>query len=890
MTSMEQKFWHSLDVKQIASELGSDVQLGLNDSQVAEKLKQYGYNEIQEKKRKTLLGMFLAQFKDFMVIILLIAALISFGLGERVDAVIIMAIVVLNAILGAAQENKAEKSLEALKKLSAPTAKVLRNSKVSVVPARELVPGDIIYLEAGDFVPADARLIEAVNLKAEESALTGESVPVDKSAELIPEKEIPLGDRKNMVASGSVITYGRGTAIVVATGMNTEVGKIAGMILEGEEVATPLQKKLDEIGKVLGITALAICAVIFLIGVIERRDVFEMFLTSVSLAVAAIPEGLPAIVTIVLSMGVQRMVKQNAIVRKLPAVETLGGASVICSDKTGTLTQNKMTVVELASAQKSWELSGSINTEDQAMVHTILDMSALCNDSRLEKVDDQWEAAGDPTETALVIAAAKYNRIKPELEVQMPRVGEIPFDSDRKLMTTIHKIGEGYRVITKGAPDVLLSRCVQVWDGNAAVAMDETQRSNIETHNSSMASKALRVLGVAFKDIESMPEEPVSDEIENGITFVGLIGMIDPPREEAKEAVKLCNDAGIKAVMITGDHKATAVAIARKLGILKDESEALTGSELEQLDQETLNQNVDKYSVYARVSPEHKVKIVKAWQSKGQVVAMTGDGVNDAPALKSANIGCAMGITGTDVAKGAADMILTDDNFATIVAAVKEGRGIFDNIRKSIQFLLSCNIGEILTLFIAMLLNWDSPLLPIHILWINLVTDSLPALALGVEPVDKDIMKRPPRDANKSIFADGLATVIGLQGVMIGLLTLISFIFGKNLLSQGLAHEDSVIVGQTMAFATLAFSQLVHAFNVRSANSLFKVGVFSNRMMLLAFAISFSMQFLVLVVPALNQIFKVTALNGSQWLTVIGLSLAPLLIVEIGKLFRRAKN
>jgi len=884
---MGHKYWHNVDIKHIVEELDSDINQGLNESKVEEKLKKYGYNEIKEQKKKSIVGMLLEQFSDFMVIILIIAAIISFALGERMDAIIIMAIVVLNAVLGVVQESKAEKSLEALKKLSAPNAKVRRNARVTVVPARELVPGDIIFLEAGDFVPADARLIEAVNLKVEESALTGESVPVDKSAELIPEEEIPLGDRKNMVASGSVITYGRGSAIVVATGMNTEVGKIAGMILEGEEAATPLQQKLAEIGKFLGIAALAICAVIFGIGLLQKRDAFEMFLTSVSLAVAAIPEGLPAIVTIVLAMGVQRMVKKNAIIRKLPAVETLGSASVICSDKTGTLTQNKMTVVELSSAKQSWELNGSVNTEDQTLVQTILEMSALCNDSRLEKIDGEWEAAGDPTETALVIAAAKQNRIKHDLETRMPRVGEIPFDSDRKLMTTIHKVDGGYRVITKGAPDVLLSRCMKVFDGEETVPMDEDQIKNIENHNGNMAKKALRVLGVAFKDLGTIPEEITSETVEKDLVFVGLIGMIDPPREEAKEAVRLCKEAGIKPVMITGDHKATAVAIAEKLGILKDESEAITGSELDKMDQETLNRDVDKYAVYARVSPEHKVRIVKAWQSKGQIVAMTGDGVNDAPALKSANIGCAMGITGTDVAKGAAHMVLTDDNFATIVAAVQEGRGIFDNIRKSIQFLLSCNIGEIITLFFAMLLNWDSPLLPIQILWINLVTDSLPALALGVEPVDKDIMKRPPRDAGKSIFADGLAAVIGIQGLMIGLLTLTSFAIGRQFLSEGLTYEQSIMVGQTMAFATLAFSQLVHAFNVRSTGSVFKVGLFSNRMMLLAFGISFLMQFVVLIIPALNNIFKVCMLNGIQWLTVICLSLAPMLFVEIGKLFIR---
>lgn len=884
---MDEKFWYNRDIKDIVAELDSDIHQGLNDTKVEERLEKFGYNEIQEKKRKTLAEMFFEQFKDFMVIILLIAAVISFISHERADAIIILAIVVLNAILGVVQESRAEKSLEALKKLSAPNAKVRRNARVAVVPAKELVPGDIIYLEAGDFVPADARLIEAANLKVEESALTGESVPVEKNAEKINEKNIPLGDRKNMVASGSVVTYGRGSAIVVATGMDTEVGKIAGMILAGEEAATPLQQKLARLGKVLGIIALAICAVIFGLGVVQGRDIFDMFLTAVSLAVAAIPEGLPAIVTIVLAVGVQRMVKKHAIIRKLPAVETLGSASVICSDKTGTLTQNKMTVVELAAAYKTWDLNSEINAEDKAVVSIILEMAALCNDSKLERVDDEWDAVGDPTETALVIAAAKQGKNKHQLEEAMPRVKEVPFDSDRKLMTTIHKIEEGYRVITKGAPDVLLDRCTSVWISEDIVNKDEQQIRSIEKANSSMADKALRVLGVAFKDIKTLPGEINTDTVENNLTFVGLIGMIDPPREEATEAVHLCKKAGIKPVMITGDHKATAVAIAKKLGILQNDSEAITGAELDELDQEFLNQHVDRYSVYARVSPEHKVKIVKAWQSKGQIVAMTGDGVNDAPALKSANIGCAMGITGTDVAKGAAHMVLTDDNFATIVEAVREGRGIFENIQKSIQFLLSCNIGEIITLFIAMLLNWDSPLLPIHILWVNLVTDSLPALALGIEPVEKDIMNRPPRDPDKGIFANGLATIIGLQGIMIGGLTLAAFAIGQRVLSAGAGAEESLVIGRTMAFATLAISQLVHAFNVRSHNSLFKVGLFTNRFMVGAFVLSFLLQLSVITVPVLSSIFKVTMLNGSQWLVVIGLSVAPLIFVEAGKAIRK---
>ncbi len=889
VTLMAEVFWHDKEIKDIAQELETDIHHGLNDRQVEERFEKFGYNEIEAKKKRTTLMMLVDQFKDFMIIVLIVAALISFSVGEKTDAIIILAIVLLNAVLGIVQESKAEKSLEALQKLSAPTAKAFRNDRVNVVPAKELVPGDIVYLEAGDLVPADARLIDAANLKIEESALTGESVPVEKDVEKIEGENIPLGDRKNMVFSSSVVTYGRGSAVIVDTGMNTEVGKIAGMIMKEEDKVTPLQQKLEQIGKMLGIAALVICAIIFGVGVLQGREIFEMFLTAVSLAVAAIPEGLPAIVTIVLALGVQRMVTKNAIIRKLPAVETLGGASVICSDKTGTLTQNKMTVVRLATAYGSWDITSEIDKEEKPVITNILEKATLCNDSKLEKVDGEWDAIGDPTETALVIAAANIGKLKKDLEKEKPRVQEVPFDSDRKMMTTIHKEDAGYVVITKGAPDVLLGRCCNVLTSEDIIGINDDEISKIEEANSMMADQALRVLAVAFKEIKELPDVVSTETVEEDLTFVGLIGMIDPPREEAKEAVALCRAAGIKPVMITGDHKATAVAIAKELGILEDEAQALTGTELDQLDQAYLNENVEQYSVYARVSPEHKVKIVKAWRSKGHVVAMTGDGVNDAPALKSANIGCAMGITGTDVAKGAAHMVLTDDNFATIVAAVKEGRGIFANIQKSIQFLLSCNIGEIITLFLAILLYWDAPLLPIHILWVNLITDSLPALALGVEPVEDNVMDRNPRDPKKSLFADGLALYIGIQGIMIGGLTLTAFALGQHFLTVGLTAEASLVVARTMAFATLSLSQLVHAFNIRSNRSLFSVGVFTNRMMLIAFAVSGLLQLSVLTIPVLQDIFKVTTLNGSQWGTVIALSVAPLVLVEIGKMFRIVK-
>ena len=821
--------------------------------------------------------MYIDQFKDFMIIVLIIAAVISGFLGELTDAVVILMIVILNAVLGVVQENKAEESLAALKRMSAPSAKVLRNGRYDVIPARMLVPGDVVILETGDLVPADIRITKALNLKVQEAALTGESVPVEKDIEPLSMKNVPLGDRVNMGYSGSLVTYGRGEGIVVGTGMDTEVGKIAKMIQSVEEVETPLKKKLQALGKVLGIAALAICAVIFIVGVAYGKEIFEMFLTSVSLAVAAIPEGLPAIATIVLAIGVQRMVKRNAIVRRLPSVETLGSATVICSDKTGTLTLNKMTVERLFYNSRVHSVNKDTEPLDSGEHFRLLvTAGVLCNDSKLKETDGGIVALGDPTETALVDLGLKVGINKEQLEASQPRVDEVPFDSKRKLMTTVHALESHYRVYTKGAVEELLKISDSILLDGKVVKLEQQYRDAIIKTNEEMARDALRVLGMAYKDIWDLSRGSGEQAYENGLTFIGMMGMIDPPRPEAKEAVALCKRAGIKPVMITGDHSVTAVAIARDLGILTEGEEAVTGAELEDISDQDLEERIDRISVYARVSPEHKVRIVKAWQARGQVVAMTGDGVNDAPALKIADIGAAMGIVGTDVSKEASDMVLTDDNFATVVAAVEEGRVIFANILKAIQFLLSCNVGEILTLFVATMLNWHEPLLPIHILWVNLVTDSLPALALGVDPAEKNIMDRKPRNPEKNIFDKGMITRIVYQGIMVGALTLAAFVFGS---------QRSLEAGRTMAFTVLALSQLVHAFNVRSnRQSVFKVGLLSNRYLLGAVVLSALLVFAVLEVPLLASMFKVTALGAAEWKMVGALSLAPVVVVEAVKL------
>ena len=903
---MEQKqnLWFHKSVEETKEYFKVDEN-GLTSEKVSENRAKYGTNELQAKKKKSTFVKFLEQFKDFMIIVLIIAAIISgvvgYIEGEGItDSIIILIVVVLNAVIGVIQENKAEKSLEALQKLSAHVSKVIRNGKMEVIPAKELVPGDIVVLDTGDYVPADLRIIEAVNLKSQEASLTGESVPVDKKTEKIENTEVDLGDRDNMLFSSSLITYGRGKGIVVETGMNTEVGKIAGIINSAEETQTPLQAKLNKLGKTLGIAALVICAIIFVIGLLYGKDPIEMFMTAVSLAVAVIPEGLAAVSTIVLAIGVQRMVKRHAIVKKLPAVETLGSTTVICSDKTGTLTQNKMTV------EKIFYNGNTINTESAKQnidkdLEKLVYISMLCNDT---KISTEGKLNGDPTETALVDMGFNLD-FDGAIYDEYPRIKEIPFDSDRKLMTTVNKINDKYLVSTKGGVDELLARCNKyLYNGEIKEDL-ENYKKVIAENNENMAKDALRVLAMAYKEIDHEPTDEEMENMEQGLIYVGMVGMIDPPRLEVKDAVDKCKNAGIKTVMITGDHKITAIAIAKSLGILENEEEALTGAELEKMSDEDLTKNIRKYSVYARVSPEHKVRIVKAWQANGEIVAMTGDGVNDAPALKTADIGCAMGIVGTDVSKEAADVILTDDNFATIVSSVEEGRRIYDNILKAIQFLLSSNVGEVITLFVAILItpilgnlfgidiNLIVPLLPIHILWINLVTDSLPALALAVDPAQKDVMDRKP-NKNKSVFTKGMVWRIAYQGILIGLITIIAFIVGlatpdENLpVIEGLTNEEiKVEIGQTMAFCVLAFSQLVHVFNVRdNKTSIFKTGIFSNKQLILAVLASAALMFIILLIPALRHIFSIPVLPVGNVLEIVILSLMPLIIVELFKLIK----
>lgn len=853
----------------VIKQLKTHSERGLSAEEAASRRAEYGENKLREKKKKTNLRRFLEQFKDVMIIILLIAAVVSFVIAciegkpnEFFEPVLILLIVVINAIMGVVQESKAEKALDALKNMSAPHARVVRDGKEEIINASELVPGDIILLEAGDFVPADARLLRSVSLKSEESALTGESVPSEKDAAAEVKADAALGDRRNMVFSGCSITYGTATAVVTGTGMNTEMGKIANLLSDESETQTPLQQKLARLGKYLGFLALGACAIIFVVGLISQMPPLEIFMTAVSLAVSAIPEGLPAIVTIVLAIGVQRMVKKNAIIRRLPAVETLGSASIICSDKTGTLTMNRMTLVK---AYVDGEDAGCDITDDcGSEVKRLLSYGTLCSDGSVVFDGDKAVHIGDPTETAIVLAAHKNGITKDDLNKRYPRLGGLPFDSDRKLMTTVNLMDGKNVVIVKGAFDVLEKRCV-------AGDFERARRVNNE-----MSSSALRVLAIAYKEISAVPAEPTSEELENGLTFMGLVGMIDPPRPEAKEAVRVCREAGIKPVMITGDHVITASAIAKELGILLEGDRAITGTELDAMTEEQLDREVEGISVYARVSPENKIRIVKAWQRKGQVVSMTGDGVNDAPALKAADIGCAMGITGTDVAKGAADMTLTDDNFATIVDAVKEGRGIYANIRKVVGFLLGTNIGEVITVFVAMLIWQVTPLLSMQLLWINLVTDSLPAIALGMEPVEKDVMQRKPKPKDEGIFAHGLGVRIVLQGLMFGVLTLIGYKVGE-------IFTETPEGGQTVAFITLSVSQIVQAYNMRSDRSLFKINPFSNGKLNLAALVSVALIALVLFTPGVNGAFGLVTLPWQMYLLGFGLALVPLVVMEISK-------
>ena len=862
---------HVDSIENILSHYQVDQKTGLSQSQVDEKRAKFGLNKLKEKKKKSIFAKFMEQFKDAMIIILLLAAVVSFVLAvvekssgkeaEFFEPLLILLIVILNAAMGVIQENKAEKALDALTNMSAPHARVIRDGKEIIIDAKELVPGDIIVLEAGDFVPADARLIRSVSLKSEESALTGESVPSEKDAKANLKENAPIGDRTNMVFSGCSITYGTALAVVTATGMNTEMGKIANLLSNEENSQTPLQEKLAKLGKYLGFLALGVCAIILVVGIIDELPIMEVVMTSVSLAVSAIPEGLPAIVTIVLSIGVQRMVKRNAIIRRLPAVETLGSASIICSDKTGTLTMNRMTLVKAYVDGEGLEDISKNNTDS---VKKLLTYGTLCSDGSVVFEKGKEIHIGDPTETSIVLAAHKNGLLKDQLNKDYPRLAEIPFDSDRKLMSTINIIDGKKVVIVKGAVDVMESRCI---NGDFAKAKEI---------NEQMSSNALRVLAVAYKEIDEIPKELTSEEIENGLTFMGLVGMIDPPRPEAKKAVAVCRKAGIKPVMITGDHVVTASAIARELGILLDGDLAITGAELDKMSDDELNEKVEHISVYARVSPENKIRIVKAWQRKGQVVSMTGDGVNDAPALKAADIGCAMGITGTDVAKGAADMTLTDDNFATIVEAVKEGRGIYANIKKVVGFLLGTNFGEIIVVFIAMLIWKQSPLLSMQLLWINLVTDSLPAIALGMEAVEKDVMNKPPKPKTEGLFANGYGLRIVVQGIMFGGLALAGFYLGW-------AMVGTIEGGRTLAFMVLALSQVVQAFNMRSEHSLFKIGPFTNKNLNLATLTSIVLVAFVLLVPGVNGAFGLVSMKPVMYLIGLGLSLVPLVIMEISK-------
>ena len=876
--------WQSFNVNEVARKLRTNIERGLSSEEAEVRKNKHGPNKLDEQKKENLFIKFIKEFNDFMIIILIIAAIISAGIsfvqGENdyIDSIIIVVIVVLNAIMGLVQEAKAEKSLEALKDMSAPVAKVRRNGKICIVKGTEVVPGDIVLLEAGNFVPADCRLINSYNLKIEESSLTGETMPVTKDAEVLLDDKTPLGDTLNMAFANTIVVNGHGEAIVTDIGMNTKVGQIAKMIITNESPETPIQKKLGEVGKVLGASCLFICGLIFVIGLLKKIEPIEMFMTSVGLAVAAIPEGLPAIVTIMLSIGVTRMAKKNSIVRKLPAVETLGSSSVICSDKTGTLTQNKMQVTKIMDIKgESLDLQKNL----------ILELGAMCTDVE--------EDVGEATEIAIINSAKEQGKYKEKLYQKFNRINDIPFDSDRKMMSTIHKLGaresneenisietllnnnenKKFLIITKGAPDVLLKHCSKYSLNGQINILDEEKRKKVEKINSQMAENALRVIAVAYSIVEKLPQNIDSENIENNLIFVGLIGMIDPPREGVKEAVYTCKKAGIKTVMITGDHILTAKAIAKELGILNNNDLAITGKELDKISKTELEKNISKYSVFARVSPEHKVRIVEAFQKTGAVVAMTGDGVNDAPALKKADIGIAMGKNGTDVAKNASDMILADDNFVTIVEAVKQGRNIFENIKKAVHFLIATNIGEIVTIFMGLLLGLKTPLLAIQLLWINLVTDSLPAIAIGLEPPDKYIMNQKPRNSKKSIFADGLLGKIIAEGTMIGMLTLVTFYVGNNW--YGLE------VGRTMAFIALAMLELVHSFNVKSEKSIFKTGLFENKYLIGSFILGTLLQVIVVIVPTFANIFGLVDLNLTQWLYTLGISILPIIIVEAQK-------
>jgi Ca2+-transporting ATPase len=884
--------WYNKTKEEVFEEFETNSFKGLTEEEAKRRLQKYGENRLAGKQAKTLTQRLFAQINNILVYVLIAAAIVSAIVGEAADAVIIGLVVVLNAVVGVIQESKAEQALEALKKMATPKAIVKRDGGLKEIPSEEVVPGDIVMIDAGRYIPCDLRLIETANLKIEESALTGESVPVDKDAMYVPKEtngeHVPLGDQHNMAFMSTLATYGRGAGVAVATGMDSQIGKIASMLNEAEDEMTPLQKTLEQVGKYLGLIAVGICIVMFIIGLLQGRDLLDMFMTATSLAVAAIPEGLPAIVSIVLAIGVQRMIKQHVIIRKLPAVEALGSVNIICSDKTGTLTQNKMTVTEFYADQTHDKLE-KLNTDN--IVHKLLlGNLILCNDASYS-ADSK---TGDPTEIALLAAGVAFNMQKETLEEQHKRVNEIPFDSDRKLMSTLNEYESGYYVLTKGAVDNLLPLCTQIVINGEKRIITEQDKEEIMNVSRKMSDNALRVLAAAYK---KAPNQHIPiDDMEKNLTFIGLVGMIDPPRPEVKASITTCKKAGIRTVMITGDHKNTAFAIAKDLGIASQSSEVMEGVELDRLSDEELAGRIDNLNVFARVSPEHKVKIVKALRSKGNIVSMTGDGVNDAPSLKQADIGVAMGITGTDVAKGAADMVLTDDNFSSIVKAVEEGRNIYRNIKKAIIFLLSCNFGEIITLFLAILLGWAAPLRPIHILWVNLVTDTFPALSLGIDPEDPDIMNEKPRSSTESLFKGSIPFLI-FNGALIGIITLAAFITGAKIYTGETdlfplfpkdINEDALGHAQTMAFVVLSFSQLVHSFNLRSEKkSIFTVGLFTNKYLAFSLLIGVILQTAIISIPPVAKVFGVHALNGKDWIFVLLLSIVPLAVNEVIKLFKK---
>ena len=926
--------WHTRSIEEVARVLETDLKRGLTAREAQARLEKYGPNELQEQPRPGFWRMLLDQFNQFLVLILIVSAVVSFFLGEYLDSGAIMAIVVLNAILGVVQESKAEEALSALQKMAAPNAAVLRDGHVLTIPAREVVPGDVVLLETGNYIPADVRLTESANLRIEEAPLTGESVPVEKEANLVLEKDLPLGDRRNSVYTSTLVSYGRGKGIVVATGMSTEIGLIAEMIQSYEEEPTPLQVRLDQLGKWLGIGTLIVCGIVFVVGVLRdtevgmifqpgggllaylnafRQTIIEMFMVAVTLAIAAVPEGLPAVVTIVLALGMQEMIKRNALIRKLPAVETLGSATAICSDKTGTLTQDKMMAVQiyvdrtiLSISGKGYNPVGDFSDDGRTVdlggypgSRLLLRAGLLCNDARLETDSDTstelstgseegkgWRMVGDPTEGALVVAAAKAGFWREELERDYPRLAEIPFDSERKRMTTIHpdpKWG-GYVAYVKGAPDIIIELCQQVIEDGQERPLTAEKRRRILEVNEALSSNALRVLGVAYRPLPEVPRNPTVEEIERNLTFVGLIGMIDPARPEVKEAIELARQAGIRTIMITGDYKNTAIAISDELDLLSPGGRVLTGAELDQLDDAAFAHMVEEVEVYARVSPQHKVRIVEALKKQGHVVAMTGDGVNDAPALKRANIGVAMGITGTDVSKETADMVLTDDNYASIVSAVEEGRVIYSNIRKFVYYLLSCNVGEIMIIFLAMIAGLPVPLTPILLLVLNLVTDGAPALALGMEKGDPDNMKRPPHRPDEPVINREMVWGIAIQTVAITAATLTAFIIGLRW------FPHNVTAAQTMAFATLSISELFRAYTSRSDRySLWSIGVFSNKWMQWAVLASLIIVLTIIYVPFLDPVFDTAFLGLREWLVIAPLILVPAAAAEANKYFLRQR-